>query len=38
MLVMKRVRRVGNQYPVDVMDVSKRRYACLVPYKEYQQA
>lgn len=37
MLVMKRV-RVGNQYPVDVMDVSKRRYACLVHCKEYQQA
>ncbi len=36
-LVMKRM-RVGNQYPIDVMDVGKRRYTCLVRYKECQQA
>lgn len=30
--------RVGNQYPIDVMDMSECGYACLVRYKEHQQA
>ena len=37
MLVMERV-RVGYQHPVDVVDVGKRRYACLVRHEERQQA
>lgn len=36
-LVMERV-RVGYQHPVDVVDVGKRRYACLVRHEERQQA
>lgn len=30
--------RVGYQHPVDVVDVGKRRYACLVRHEERQQA
>mgnify|MGYP006895275044 CR=1 FL=1 len=37
LLVMERV-RVGYQHPVDVVDVGKRRYACLVRHEERQQA
>ena len=37
MLVMERV-RVGYQHPVDVVDVGKRRYACLIRHEERQQA
>lgn len=28
----------GYQHPVDVVDVGKRRYACLVRHEERQQA
>lgn len=34
---MERV-RVGYQHPVDVVDVGKRRYACLIRHEERQQA
>lgn len=33
---MKRV-RVRNQHPIHIMNVSKRRYTCLIRHKEYQQ-
>lgn len=36
MFIMKRM-RVGNQYPIYVVDMSKRRYTCLVRYEEYKQ-
>lgn len=29
--------RVSNEYPIDVVNVSKSRDACLIRHKKYQQ-
>lgn len=36
-LVVERV-RVGNQHPINVVDVSESRHTCLIGHKECQQA